>query len=206
MEVRAADVAGTLYNAATEGSTQMEIALAIDEYRPIEGFPRHQVSRCGRVIARRARKPMSRRAISEGLWNQWKELKPWSHKSGHLYVSLDGHNRQVHRLVLSVFSGVCPAGLDCRHIDGNATNNRASNLAWGTRAENEADKKLHGTGNEGAKHYAAKLCDFDALAARELRRRHPGRSGVVRFVSRWFGISQAQASNVCNGVCYARTS
>ena len=34
----------------------------------------------------------------------------------------------------------------CRHFpDRNPSNNRISNLQWGTRAENEADKEIHGT-------------------------------------------------------------
>jgi predicted XRE-type DNA-binding protein len=51
----------------------------------------------------------------------------------------------VHRLVCEAFHGPCPDGMHCRHLDGSRANNTPSNLCWGTKAENEADKLRHGT-------------------------------------------------------------
>jgi hypothetical protein len=34
--------------------------------------------------------------------------------------------------------------MECRHLDGNSLNNTLENLRWGTKAENETDKFLHG--------------------------------------------------------------
>jgi hypothetical protein len=49
----------------------------------------------------------------------------------------------VHRLVALVF---CEGeGEVVRHLDGDKTNNAATNLAWGSYADNEADKVGHGT-------------------------------------------------------------
>jgi hypothetical protein len=68
---------------------------------------------------------------------------------GHLGIKLfkDGQNKHwaVHRLVLITFVGPCPEGQECRHLDGEAANNRRENLAWGTHAENMADQVRHGT-------------------------------------------------------------
>lgn len=50
----------------------------------------------------------------------------------------------VHTLVLEAFTGPCPEDMECRHLDGDRANNVLSNLAWGTKAENEADKQRHG--------------------------------------------------------------
>ena len=51
----------------------------------------------------------------------------------------------VHVLVATAFHGPCPPRMECRHLDGNKTNNFASNLAWGTSTENNYDLVRHGT-------------------------------------------------------------
>lgn len=64
----------------------------------------------------------------------------------------------VHSLVCRAFHGQRPSDThEVRHIDGSKTNNSPSNLAWGTSAENEADKRRHGTAAIGSKHGIAKL-------------------------------------------------
>jgi hypothetical protein len=171
-------------------------------YIGIEGHPRYAVSSDGTIRGRRGRHEGARR----GLWNEWRELKPWRHKSGHLYIVLDGHQYQVHRLVLTTFDRKPVDGEECRHLDGNPRNNHIDNLAWGTRSENIGDKLRHGTHNRGERHYCAKLSDEQARAAIMLRKRHAkhgGRgSGIVSFISRWFGISQSQASLISRGRAY----
>lgn len=52
-------------------------------------------------------------------------------------------NILVHHLVLEAFVGPKPTGHECRHLDGTRDNNRLSNLAWGTKAENTADRTKH---------------------------------------------------------------
>jgi len=80
-------------------------------------------------------------------------------KGGLLKTLLDNRNYQqinvcrdgvkihthVHVLVATAFHGPCPAGMECRHLDGNRSNNVASNLAWGTASENNLDRVRHGT-------------------------------------------------------------
>lgn len=51
--------------------------------------------------------------------------------------------REVHAIIAATFHGPRPAGLDTRHLDGDKTNNAASNLRYGTRSENELDKVRH---------------------------------------------------------------
>ena len=64
------------------------------------------------------------------------------------FVNLfDGDKRAtctVHRLMLEAFVSPRPDGMECRHLDGNSLNNTLENLRWGTKAENETDKFLHG--------------------------------------------------------------
>lgn len=78
-------------------------------------------------------------------------------KSGeYLAIKVAGKTRHIHRLVCETFYGPRP-GMLVRHLDGDRLNNRLSNLAWGTGAENAADKVLHGTSNHGERNPQAKL-------------------------------------------------
>lgn len=69
--------------------------------------------------------------------------------SGYPSVSLyiDGNRKQmmVHWAVMRAFVGPTPEGQEIRHLDGDAGNPRQSNLCFGTKLINEADKKVHGT-------------------------------------------------------------
>ncbi len=51
----------------------------------------------------------------------------------------------VHRLVLTAFVRPCGEGEECRHLDGDPSNNRLDNLAWGTPDDQVHDKYRHGT-------------------------------------------------------------
>lgn len=80
----------------------------------------------------------------------------------YLMVSLCHQNKKVtkhiHRLICMAFHGMPPTPQhQTRHLDGNRKNNRPENLAWGTQAENWADRKAHGRGIEGEKHHASKF-------------------------------------------------
>ena len=107
--------------------------------KPIPGFPGYQITRSGRVWS----EPKST-SHRKGRW-----LNPTPQISGHLSVILTKdkrHYRQrVHRLVLETYVGPCLDGMECRHLDGDATNNKLDNLCWGTRSENIQDAIQHGT-------------------------------------------------------------
>lgn len=101
------------------------------EWRPIPGFEAYQVSSRGHV----------RRG--------GRILKPTaSSRYGHANVSL--YNRPnvrrvgVHQLVAEVFHGAPPIDrpFAC-HKNGNAWDNRAENIYWGSQAENTADMQAH---------------------------------------------------------------
>lgn len=68
--------------------------------------------------------------------------------SGYVLAQLWRNNKQrrvrVHTLVLEAFVGLAPAGMECRHIDGNPSNNHLPNLEWGTSSENKWDRVRHG--------------------------------------------------------------
>ena len=76
------------------------------------------------------------------------------------------YQRFIHRLVLEAFNGRCPKGYECRHLDGDATNNNEENLKWGTRRENKADMIRHGRSANGARHGMAKLSNAKVKSIR----------------------------------------
>jgi hypothetical protein len=106
-------------------------------YRGILGFARYRVGDDGSVWSWRKQA------------KTWKRLAPFASLTGYLQVSLyrdlKRFRKYVHQIVLETFVGPCPPGLECRHLDGDKTNNAAINLAWGTRSENMADMMRHGT-------------------------------------------------------------
>ena len=51
----------------------------------------------------------------------------------------------IHRLVLEAHAEACPPGMEGRHWDGDPSNNRLSNLFWGTPSENQMDNVRLGT-------------------------------------------------------------
>ena len=65
---------------------------------------------------------------------------------GYPYLTLKGpagQNRKkfVHRLVCEAFHGPCPSSRHMtRHLNDDPLDNRACNLAWGTAADNQADR------------------------------------------------------------------
>lgn len=73
----------------------------------------------------------------------------------------------VHRLMLFAFVGPPDPGQVVRHLNGNATDNRLSNLRWGTRQENDADRHAHGAIVRGEQHGSAKLTELDVRKIRE---------------------------------------
>lgn len=127
-------------------------------FRIVLGFPGYAIGDCGGVQSR------MKRGYDRNFSDQWRPIVVKSNRLGYFYVHLyDGncmsHYRLIHRLVLEAFVGECPDGMECRHLDGDRSNNRLSNLCWGTRLENAADRDRHGTTAHptGERHWGVKL-------------------------------------------------
>jgi hypothetical protein len=75
-------------------------------------------------------------------------LKP-NDVGGYAMVRFSKNNtfedHRVHTLVLLAFRGDQPAGMQCRHLNGNSWDNRLENLCYGTISENTYDQVRHGT-------------------------------------------------------------
>lgn len=82
-------------------------------------------------------------------------LKQTQNKSGHMYVSLRRPGEHfpvtVHTLVMAAFVGPRPESMEVCHIDGDPTNNWASNLRYGTRSDNLHDLVRHGGHHQARK-------------------------------------------------------
>lgn len=117
----------------------------LEAWKPVSGYEgTYEVSSLGNVWvnARRDARGWRRKA---GM------LSPWPRSKGHylcVTLCLDATEikRYVHELVLEAFDKPRPAPhYQVRHLDGNHLNNRLTNLAWGTPAENGQDRVRHGT-------------------------------------------------------------
>ena len=89
--------------------------------------------------------------------------------------------------------------MQVRHLDGNRNNNAASNLAWGTKAENEADKFQHGTTPKGEANPQAKLTRA-AVDKMKVVRASTGRSFAK--IAAQFGVSTMTAHRAITGVSW----
>lgn len=144
---------------------------------PVPNHDGYEVSSFGRVRSYLISNSSRRRAVP-------KILKA-SLTHGYPCVQLKGSlvRRQVHLYVLEAFVGSKPAWADsARHLDGNRTNNRVENLAWGTHEEQWRDKDRHGTLLKGEECASAKLSDEDVHKIREeLASGHPIKEVCVRY-------------------------
>lgn len=115
--------------------------------------------------------------------------------SGYLHVSISiggiARNVLVHRMVLRTFSGEAPDGFHGCHLDGDRLNNRLLNLRWASAAENEADKRAHGTAWN-----PRKLVEADVI---EMRRLYRDCDASFRSIAQQFGVSAPTAHGVIVG-------
>jgi hypothetical protein len=117
-------------------------------WKPVPGYEgRYEVSDLGRV------RSLDREIICMGeikgsyvSRKKGRVLRPGPSNYGHLSVVLGrGKTRMVHELVLRAFVGEPPDKHECCHNNGDPTDNRLSNLRWGTRSENSVDAVKHGS-------------------------------------------------------------
>jgi hypothetical protein len=151
---------------------------ATEIWKPIPGYFGYEVSDWGRVRSFRSRTGKGPMRTTAAF------LKPSSNGRGYLSITLwngsrlSGKTFYIHRLVLTVFVGPCPEGMEARHVGTNdRANNHLSNLCWGTKEENQEDRIWHGTDHRGSKHYATIL---DENMVREIRRLY--RNGTRQYL------------------------
>ena len=102
----------------------------------------------------------------------------------------------VHRLVLTAFLGQPFPQAECRHLDGNRTNNRLDNLSWGTKLENAQDRINHGRQVRGSQVSLAKLNERKVQIIKWLLA-----SGTMtqQKIASLFGVAQTKISAIRTG-------
>ncbi len=140
------------------------------KWREVEGYSGvYEVSDDGRVRSVDRIDNAGRQLASREL-TQFRH-----HKSGHMVVTLctggKPKSKFVHRLVLEAFLGACPSGMECCHLNGDPSDNRVSNLRWGTRKENKRQGVFLGESPRGSKNGNAKLNPDKVREIRDLFQR-----------------------------------
>jgi hypothetical protein len=107
----------------------------------------------------------------------------------------------VHRAVLNTFLGPQPE-MQARHLNGVKSDNRLRNLAWGTNAENQADRVIHGTSNRGHRHPLVKLTKEQVREARHSFPKNSRLTGIKCLAEKW-GVSTAALREAIQGKTWA---
>ena len=110
-----------------------------------------------------------------------------------------GKRETVHKLVALAFLGPKPDGHEVRHLNGDRSDNRAANLAYGTRAENIADTMTHGRVKKGEEHHATRLTEEQV---REIKMRALAGENQYELAT-LFGVGQDQVSRIKTGKRWA---
>lgn len=128
-------------------------------------------------------------------------------KHGYLYVDVqtgpagarESVTQRVHKLVLLAWAGPKPTpDHECRHLDGNRTNNAPTNLVWGTRTENYQDAIAHGTAavyRFGDYHASSKL---DTEKVKDIVARI-GSGECDRTIAMSHGVAKRTINNIRRG-------
>lgn len=134
-----------------------------------------------------------------------KMLKPTITESGAnryclITLSKDGKGKswRVHRLVAAAFVDNANDQNVVNHIDGDGTNNRASNLEWISAQENTEHAYRLGLakGNVGIKNPSAKLTDDDV---REVRKELREGKMTQRKIAEMFGVVPMVITDIKKG-------
>jgi len=131
----------------------------------------------------------------------WIKLKSSEDTYGRLRVNLGrGNTRYIHRLILLVFKGECPKGMECCHNDGDNQNNKLENLRWDTPKSNMRDQYLHNTRVMGEKHPQSKITDKERISIRE-RYNNGEKQSDLAFE---FNLTQPTISYIVNFITYGK--
>lgn len=159
------------------------------EYRLIPGASRYAVGEDGSYWSR--------------CQGKWRPLKGRIDVDGYRFVGPiwdDGLRRCtfVHSLVLTVFVGPRPIGMQGCHNDGDTANNRAGNLRWGTPLDNAHDRQRHGTYDFGSRHHKAKLSEAQVKQVWAMLRKKVSQTTIAVK----FGVHQTNISCIARGITW----
>ena len=118
--------------------------------RECPSYPGYRVTKGGVVFSFRKRKGCGRDHGGTVVIQDVpvRQMGQYVGHGDYLYVSVSTSRGQrsipIHTLLLDAFIGPRSSNVETRHLDGDPRNNMLSNLCYGTRAENAADRLVHG--------------------------------------------------------------
>lgn len=134
---------------------------------------------------------------------QLRRLRPGLTSKGYQQVQLCKggvcRSQLVHLLILDAFRGPRPAGMTGSHLDGNNQNNRPSNLAWETHADNVARKVAHGTHDRGLRNSRSVMTESRLAQVRERLKA----GATNKTVATEFAVSATTISRIRSGRRYS---
>lgn len=170
-----------------------------EEWRPVVGYESlFMVSNLGRV---RSFSKIGTRSIVRNGIKYWTCTRCWVGRikkltitDGYHRASLMGVRKSVHILVLEAFVGPRPEGLYGLHEDDDRSNNKLSNLRWGTQKENMADAARNGKTRIGEQKPDSKLTEGMARYAIRMR-------GILSQmkIGRQLGVSAGAIQRIHDG-------
>jgi hypothetical protein len=162
-------------------------ATPVEEWRAIPGYEGYyEASDLGRV--RSLDRPyVNRRGYRCHV--KGRVLASSRHKFGYAKVILWRGNEpthfNVHVLVMAAFVGPLVKGQHTRHLNGDPTDNRLANLAYGTVSENQLDSVRHGFNKEVRKTHCPQGHPYDERNTYHVDRPdRPGRGRRCRECNR----------------------
>ena len=194
----------------TKSAAKGPIMLTQDTpiYRDIPNFPGYRIAlfddRVEVQTSMRCERKKTGRGFSWAPSDHWRPLNHNINNYGYHVVTLcrdkRTHCRLVHRLVLEMLVGPRPVEMQCRHLNGVRTDNRPSNLTWGTGKENERDKIAHGTSSHGERNPSAKL----TYSLVETIKRRIDNGDVQADLAREYGVGNSTISRIKHGKSWSK--
>ncbi len=176
----------------------------MEEWRPIPGFDGYEASSLGRIRSLDRMVTSTWRGRPYKVARGGRVLRQCRRKgSGYMTCMLSGKCQLVHRLVCLAFHGEPQDGHVVRHKDGSRDNNHKDNLAWGTLAENQADRLIHGTAMHGERNPQARLSE---RTIKEILASYTGRRGEQKMLAERYGISRGHICNILKGERWSTTT
>jgi hypothetical protein len=174
----------------------MEFDIDI-EYKYIPDFPGYRAGSNGSIWS--CLKYGKRK--DDKFSGHWKKLKQTLEPRGRPTVGLYNKGKCKRfissHIIALLFLGPRPNGLLVLHKNGDQTDNRATNLKYGTHKENTKDMIRHGTGVRGDWHPIAKLNEIKVREIKE-KLKFPKR-GLINKLSKEYDIDGAVISRIRDG-------
>lgn len=128
-------------------------------------------------------------------------LKPHVVARRYWAVDLRGKKHKIHIIVAEAFICPRPKGLLCLHRDDDRTNNKLSNLYWGTFKQNSLDARRNNCRSDqsGAKASNAKLTEKQVREIRKLK----GEGWTYDQICKLFPVAKRTIQDVVRRVSWA---